>query len=422
MITGKETIPHNSEVLDPTSDADKEKIRICKANKNAYAYLMLSCTDNNSFSAIDEARTLDLQEGDTSLAWNNLLNLYKPKDQTTEVELLTDFQELQMKTNEKLDTYFSEVDYLQGCLKDVGYSLTDNQIIAQVITTMPETYKDHKPIFNQQMKDETNPLRLLELKELLRTAYKQMNKDYENTSKDTAFIAAGMQGNNNDGFKKQFKGHCSKCRRYGHKASECKSDQMYSFKGKCNYCGIMRHKENECHKKIKDLARGYDNSNNNNRDNGNNNQDNNKWNMHYNYAFVSEKTVEGDFQNDFWIADMGASAHITNDDTYLFNMRETNRNDSITVGNGVTLPVQKIGDLQMTCMQPNNVKATILLQNVKYVPEMMVNLFSLTRVMTDGRKLTSNKKYIGIIKNGSTLWFNHMLHKNKGELLVGAKF
>ena len=67
---------------------------------------MLACTDNASFSAIDEARTKDLEEGDEQRAWKNLLDIYKPKDQTTEVELLTYFQELQMSSTEKPDTYF----------------------------------------------------------------------------------------------------------------------------------------------------------------------------------------------------------------------------------------------------------------------------------------------------------------------------
>lgn len=408
MITGKEKIPTDSEVLNPTSDADKEMLRICKANKNAYAYLMLSCTDDTSFSAIDEARTTDLMEGDASLAWQNLLDLYKPKDQTTEVKLLTEFQELGMKANEKPNTYFSEVEYLQGQLKEVKYNLTDNQIIAQLITTLPKIYQDYLPVLNKQMKDTTNPLTLKELKGLLHTAYKAKNKNTtKNDNIDTAFIATG------GGFKKQFKGQCSKCGRWGHKATECKSDTMNGFKGKCNYCNIARHKEEDCQKKKRDMEQNNGNSsyNNNNRNN------NNMKHTQYNYAFM---TTNMDISTkDFWIADTGASAHITNNNKYMFNIQKIKKSEYITVGNGENLQVEKTGDIQVKCKQPNGDKVT---QNIKYIPKMMVNLFSLTRAMTDGAKLTSNDKYIGIQKSGSTLWFNHSIEKCEEEMLVGAKF
>ena len=105
------------------------------------------------------------------------------------------------------------MEYLQLRLKDVTYTSTDNQITAQVIMTLPDIYQDHKPVFNQRMKDTEKPLTLTKMKELLRTAWKQHEKTKEPAATDTAFVATG--GN----FKKQFKGRCSK------------------FEGKCNYCG-----------------------------------------------------------------------------------------------------------------------------------------------------------------------------------------
>ena len=79
----------------------------------------------------------------------------------------------------------------------------------------------------------------------------------------------------------------------------------------------------------------------------------------------------------------------------MFNVKASNTHDSISVGSGEDLPVKLIGDLEMKYKQPNGIESTVLLRNLKYVPDMMVNLFSLTKSMKEGAKLTSNENYIG---------------------------
>lgn len=164
VLLGLETVPSESTTINTSTDNEKQLQRAKKANEKAYADLLLACTDPSSFRVIEAACTTDLPSGSANEAWKGLIDLYKPKDQTTQVEVLGDFQKLHLADNEKPMNYFSPAEYLRRRLKAVSYDLTDNQIIAHFITTIPTVYKDYLLIFNQLMKDIRNTFNFKRIK------------------------------------------------------------------------------------------------------------------------------------------------------------------------------------------------------------------------------------------------------------------
>ena len=83
-----------------------------------------------------------------------------------------------------------------------------------------------------------------------------------------------------------------------------------------------------------------------------------------------------------WLADTGASCHMTNNDEGMFDCK--NISTPIRVGSGKTLMAIKIGKLKRTVVSKNGSSQVIVLQEVKYVPELWVNLFSVGQALKKG--------------------------------------
>jgi hypothetical protein len=75
-----------------------------------------------------------------------------------------------------------------------------------------------------------------------------------------------------------------------------------------------------------------------------------------------------EFTENIWIGDSGASCHYCNSDKGLFDIQEVS--ESITVGNGKTMEAIKIGKLRCNVKQVNGKIFQVVLQDVKYVPEL----------------------------------------------------
>lgn len=79
VLIGQGTrVPPSSEILDATVAADRPKIMARKANLKAYHLLLLCCSDPVSATAIVQAKTTDLPDGDAAAGWNALERLFKP--------------------------------------------------------------------------------------------------------------------------------------------------------------------------------------------------------------------------------------------------------------------------------------------------------------------------------------------------------
>ena len=61
---------YNKVLID--TEADKEKEKLCKANKKAYCELILACQGSIAFNIKRKCTTDDLPTGNTFLAWNKL--------------------------------------------------------------------------------------------------------------------------------------------------------------------------------------------------------------------------------------------------------------------------------------------------------------------------------------------------------------
>jgi hypothetical protein len=87
----------------------------------------------------------------------------------------------------------------------------------------------------------------------------------------------------------------------------------------------------------------------------------------------------GQLQDVTFIADSGASSHMVYSDLYLFDMEPINT--TVTVGYNSSMPCTSKGTYRGVSTNPDGTTVTITLQDVLYVPQLNVNLLSITKCM-----------------------------------------
>jgi hypothetical protein len=87
------------------------------------------------------------------------------------------------------------------------------------------------------------------------------------------------------------------------------------------------------------------------------------------------------FLENIWIGDSGASCHYCNNDLGLFDVRDVS--ERIKVGNGKTTEATKVGSLRGKVEQVHQNAFQVLLPEVKSVPELCVNLFSIKAIKNE---------------------------------------
>ena len=82
-----------------------------------------------------------------------------------------------------------------------------------------------------------------------------------------------------------------------------------------------------------------------------------------------------------WIADSGATTHMTGDRGLLINIRDADAESKVCFGNGDQEEVMEVGDLRGVFLNKLEKKQQVLLQDVSFVPNLTCNLFSATKAL-----------------------------------------
>ena len=129
-------------------------------------------------------------------------------------------------------------------------------------------------------------------------------------------------------------------------------------------------------------------------------------------------TKQINLPSDIWICDSGACGHYCRFMEGLMNVRDIN--EEITIGNGHTMVATKLGDLKCEVTQVNGLKFDVVLKEVKYVPELWVNLFSINKALKNGFKLSNDGISICLSKGPIWLSFDQIIPTTNG-FVTGVK-
>ncbi len=116
-----------------------------------------------------------------------------------------------------------------------------------------------------------------------------------------------------------------------------------------------------------------------------------------------------------WLADSGASCHLTNSDEGMFDVEVIS--SPVKIGNGKALTATKLGKMRRTIVQKNGDTVDVTLTDVKYVPELWVNLFSIGKGLQNGFNIGNKGLHLFLTKGKTTILFDKMMKTNKGFIL-----
>ena len=132
-------------------------------------------------------------------------------------------------------------------------------------------------------------------------------------------------------------------------------------------------------------------------------------------VFMAAEDGYEQFDKSTFIADTGASTHMVNSDDGMYDCKEIE--EPIILCNGKKMMATKIGKIRMTALQVDGSTADVVLQGVKFVPGLDMNLFSVMRSLDQGWKISNDKTHMMLSKNKITLKFDREYPTKNGRLV-----
>lgn len=170
----------------------------------------------------------------------------------------------------------------------------------------------------------------------------------------------------------------------------------------CNYCGYSGHTSDECNIKKRDDEKSLSTE-----PTGENVESNN----------ISLMVADLPKQNNtLWVADSGATAHMSNNLAGVNNYIESKENEHVKVGDGHQLKITGIGDYIGKFKDKDGKEISLTLSNVKIIPELNNNLIRITKVLASGGSITNIGEYIMLKVGEKTIMFNARVTAGDGYL------
>ena len=119
-------------------------------------------------------------------------------------------------------------------------------------------------------------------------------------------------------------------------------------------------------------------------------------------------------KNEVFIADTGASTHMIINDEGMFDVEEINT--MIKVGNREKLICKKKGKVKVKVKQDKGKDVICVFEDVMYVPDLWVNLFSIGKALKHGWKLANDKETMLIKKTDKVIRFDQEIKTDNGRL------
>ena len=306
----------NGNVVDANNDAE--------VNQQLYGYsdLLIACQDEVAFSIVSRSITNDLPLGCLFTAWTALTARYNPTNGASMVRLKRRFTNLSLSPTQDPALWIMECEELKN---KVEPNMDDTAFLTHLISHLPEQYDDVANLLEHKLFSTVDPLDLNTFRMLVCTKYDRATSKTKNIG--VAYIAKEES--------QQDKPKCGHCGKTGHGVDRC-WDKNPSLKPTCKYCNKAGHTAKRCHKKRKDKEA---------QKNGEDKKEEYTKEPSEGMSFVcvSDGHEEKKVNRHFWIADSGASVHLTGQELPLTNRRTTDM--IIKTGDGTVHQVNYIGDL-----------------------------------------------------------------------------
>ena len=398
VLTGDKTVKTDDEIaMIADDDLKKDELGMQKSAREGYMELIMSMQDIKSFNIVKE------HENNLYDAWLALQDEFEPTTPEALIEEIEEYNESKLhdaKTN--VGDWLTELELKRQRLKVMGYDINDQMFMTHILSSLPKEYVVMTTDLYSLLVEKK--LNVKELKLKLKRVFKALKKANNWTGEETALYSneTSKDDKTNYKFKKRFKGMCNFCGKQGHKAVDCwereenKSKRPNNWKNgpnnwkngnngnvkkvTCFLCGEQGHKVFNCPKNPHSAKCMQEN----------------ETSAQEHLLICEDAKTDNISQKDYdvlcediWIADSGATSHMTNNRDGMYDIEEYN--SSVKVGNGKNISITHKGKLDVLIMQKDGKRCFSTLTNVKLIPELGHSLFSIQALLMKGWMTSSEK-------------------------------
>lgn len=277
--------------------------------------------------------------------WDKLKSIYEQKSQVSIHLLQQRFFSLELKGD--VAQFISQLEEIKGNLKQLGEEISEKMVMTKILMSLPDNLKHFVSAWESTDSNNQN------LKEL--TSRLLIEEERIKGSEQSVALASNSQTNTNS----------------SHNNYEINKHKNKTRNKRCNYCKKPGHLISECWFKKK--------------------RDAEKENPKPSNAFINSVALTGEstFILTDWCMDTGASDHMCYNRT-LFSNIDCSVKKLVKMGNGSIVTVAGMGQVELEAWNGEEWVHTEL-NEVLYIPEFKINLFSVVKALDKGYKLYSNK-------------------------------
>jgi hypothetical protein len=177
----------------------------------AYAEVLIACKFDTCFGIINSSRNELMPDEDARLAWMNLTSIFDPKTKAILIQLKRQFLDIRLNDiGLDPDQWIQSLEGMQRKLRILGHQVTEIDIIIHILQNLPKEYENTVELLENNLENEV--ANLDRVKEKLRIKFEKIQQSKINS--EGALMTNGSKP-------VKYKGNCSYCGTYGHKANMC---------------------------------------------------------------------------------------------------------------------------------------------------------------------------------------------------------